>query len=230
VFQLTVPLEGEFFGVDFNPAADRLRIVSDLGQNLRHDVNENGMTTIDGPLSCSPPMPAAGITMAAYTNNDLSDQTGTTLFDIDTDLDQVAVRAPANNGSLSATGALGHDVVPAGGFDIYSTLDDDGVTSSVVGLATLKAEGHPRAIHRVNLLTGRASEIGSLKRNTPVVDIAVPLGQGTTGRMGAIASLRALHHHVLYDRLELAAPAAGCCGPRRRGGRGIDRRGGEPGG
>ena len=31
---LSVPLMGTSFGVDFNPAADRLRIVSDLGQNL----------------------------------------------------------------------------------------------------------------------------------------------------------------------------------------------------
>jgi len=31
--QLTVPLEGSFFGVDFNPAANALRIISDTGQN-----------------------------------------------------------------------------------------------------------------------------------------------------------------------------------------------------
>jgi hypothetical protein len=29
VSQLTLPLTGMFFGVDFNPAADRLRVVSD---------------------------------------------------------------------------------------------------------------------------------------------------------------------------------------------------------
>ena len=32
---LTVPLAGAFFGVDFNPAANALRIISDTGQNLR---------------------------------------------------------------------------------------------------------------------------------------------------------------------------------------------------
>jgi hypothetical protein len=35
---LTVPLTGTSFGVDFNPAADRLRIISDTGQNLAHNV------------------------------------------------------------------------------------------------------------------------------------------------------------------------------------------------
>ena len=50
------------------------------------------MTTVDGTLSCTPPTPATGITMAAYTNNDLSPRTGTTLFDIDSNLNQVATR------------------------------------------------------------------------------------------------------------------------------------------
>jgi hypothetical protein len=36
VTQLTIPLEGTSFGVDFNPAADALRIISDTGQDLRH--------------------------------------------------------------------------------------------------------------------------------------------------------------------------------------------------
>ncbi len=35
VLQLTVPLQGSAFGVDFNPVANALRIVSDSGQNLR---------------------------------------------------------------------------------------------------------------------------------------------------------------------------------------------------
>jgi hypothetical protein len=45
VNSLTVPLDGTVFGVDFNPAADRLRIISDTGQNLRHNVNAGGSNT-----------------------------------------------------------------------------------------------------------------------------------------------------------------------------------------
>ena len=36
VSPLTVSLDGYFFGVDFNPAANALRIISNTGQNLRH--------------------------------------------------------------------------------------------------------------------------------------------------------------------------------------------------
>lgn len=39
-FLFTVVLDGKSFGVDFNPAADRLRIVSDTGQNLRINVDD----------------------------------------------------------------------------------------------------------------------------------------------------------------------------------------------
>ena len=82
VSQLTVALSGTKFGVDFNPAADRLRVVSDNGQNLRHDVNPGGATIVDGTLTYPPATtPASGVSGAAYTNNDLDAATATTLFD-----------------------------------------------------------------------------------------------------------------------------------------------------
>jgi len=46
---LSVPLDGTFFGVDFNPSVDRLRITSDTDQNLRADV-DTGATLSDGAL------------------------------------------------------------------------------------------------------------------------------------------------------------------------------------
>lgn len=53
-------LEGTLFGVDFNPAVDRLRIISDTGQNL--GVNfQTSETNVDTPLTVGtrqPPPPA----------------------------------------------------------------------------------------------------------------------------------------------------------------------------
>ncbi|MER6678380.1 DUF4394 domain-containing protein, partial [Streptomyces sp. NPDC000983] len=40
VSQLTTALQGRHFGVDFNPAANRLRVISDTGQNLRHNIDD----------------------------------------------------------------------------------------------------------------------------------------------------------------------------------------------
>ena len=52
-FLFTVVLDGKSFGVDFNPAADRLRVVSDTGQNLRINVDD-GTVIPDGVLTYSP--------------------------------------------------------------------------------------------------------------------------------------------------------------------------------
>ena len=97
VSQLTVLLDGTSFGVDFNPVADRLRIVSDTGQNLRHNVNA-GVTLVDDPLDYPPATSvnavgpnATGVTGSAYTNNDLDASTGTTLYALDSNLDQIDI-------------------------------------------------------------------------------------------------------------------------------------------
>ena len=108
VAQMSVVPSGTTFGVDFNPAVDRLRVVSDTQQNLRVDVT-TGATITDLALS------GAGVAGAAYTNNDADPNTVTTLFDIDAAADQVSVQAPANNGNLSPTGKLGVDTSNAVG-------------------------------------------------------------------------------------------------------------------
>jgi len=130
-----VALSGTFFGVDFNPAADRLRIVSDAGQNLSHNVNAGGTTAVQmmlntGPTTppAPPPPPVLGVSGAAYTNNDnepANPTTNTTLFDINTMSDQVVIQSPPASGTLVATGSLGVDAGPWVGLDIYSSLVGD---------------------------------------------------------------------------------------------------------
>ena len=176
---LTVPLAGTTFGVDFNPAADRLRIISDTGQNLAHNVNDAGVTAPNATLTYTippamPVVPALGVTAAAYTNNDLNQPgTGTTLFDLDTTLDQVVIQSPPGNGILVATGKLGVDAGGAAGFDIYSVLRD-GVTVANLPFATLAVNGTYR-FYSVNLTTGQAISLGRF--DEAVVDVAIPLSQ-----------------------------------------------------
>lgn len=180
VNQLTIPLDpaATAFGVDFNPAADRLRIVSDTGQNLRHNVNEGGTTIADGALNYlegTPPAPVAAtaVTAAAYTNNDLDASTSTSLFDLDGDRDQVVVQSPPNAGVLFPTGKLGVDADGPLGFDVYSTVRD-GVTIRNAGFAALTVDGAPN-FYRVDLLTGAAIRIGPL--GADVTDVAAQLEQ-----------------------------------------------------
>lgn len=183
VSQLSVALEGTYFGVDFNPAADRLRIVSDTGQNLRHNVNQGGATLVDDPLDYPPATAlngvgpnATGVTASAYTNNDLDAATGTALYGLDTGLDQLALQSPPNDGTLAAVGKSGTDAGVHVGFDIYSTVRD-GVTTAVQGLASVAADNGTAALYGVNLATGKLHPMGSFASQNKVIGIAIPLAQ-----------------------------------------------------
>lgn len=168
VSRLNVALEGTAFDIDFNPTVDRLRVVSNTGQNLRVNV-DTGATTEDGDLT------STGVSGAAYTNNDGSTDTATTLFDIDATLDQVVIQAPPNNGNLNPTGMLLADASPDVGFDIYSTVRG-GRTTDNTAMAVWQSEGRAR-LFRVNLLTGRAIVRGTFSSRSQVVDLAIPLQQ-----------------------------------------------------
>lgn len=170
VTRLTVALSGTSFGVDFNPAANALRVISDTGQNLRQPFATPGAATVaDGALSYAAPAVATGVNGAAYTNNDLDANTATTLFVLDTALDQIAIQSPANAGSLAPTGKLGVDAAGVTGFDIYSVLRNGSSVGSI-GLAAVNG-----SLYEVGLLNGTATRLGTL--GAGVTDIAIPLVQ-----------------------------------------------------
>jgi hypothetical protein len=176
--QLGVALDaGAAVDVDFNPTVDRLRVVTDSGQNLRVNV-DTGMTTEDTDLNYPAPLnlnPATGVSAAAYTNNDLSPDTATTLFDLDTSLDQIAIQSPPNGGVLAAAGTLLVDTAGDAGLDIYSTVRG-GRTVENKALAVLTTGDRAR-VYLINLLTGRASVRGTFGSKNQVVDLAIPLNQ-----------------------------------------------------
>jgi Domain of unknown function (DUF4394) len=183
VSQLTVALDGQSFGVDFNPAANRLRVISNTGQNLRHNIDDPagmpaaGTTATDTTLTYPPATGAAtGVTGAGYTNNDLSSGTATTLFDLDTNLDQTAVQSPANAGTLAPTGKLLVDSDSSAGFDVYTGLRD-GTAVSNTGFATLKVNGR-YGLYQIGLLAGGAKFAGAFPSRHQVVDLAIRLNQG----------------------------------------------------
>ncbi|MFD3718058.1 DUF4394 domain-containing protein [Streptomyces sp. NPDC058674] len=178
VSQLTVALSGTQFGVDFNPAANRLRVISDTGQNLRHNIDDAAAplgTTVDGTLTnpTTPPSTARGVTGAAYTNNDLNAATATTLFDLDTLADRISLQSPANAGTLAPTGNLGVNAAVNAGFDIYYNAR----SGTNKGFATLSTGGSYR-LYEINILNGRATGLGTFPSRQQVTDIALPLNQG----------------------------------------------------
>ncbi|MCX2575606.1 DUF4394 domain-containing protein [Pedobacter sandarakinus] len=139
---LSTLLNGTQFGFDFNPTVDRIRIVSNLGQNLRFNPLD-GSVTVDGGISLT----TAAVSGAAYTNN-FAGATTTVLFDIDSNGDRLYKQDPPNMGTLVDVGALGINVESNNGFDI------GGTSGLAYGLFTVSGT---QRIYSINLTTGAAT-------------------------------------------------------------------------
>ena len=150
VASLSTPLNGTAFGVDFNPTVDRLRIVSNTGQNLRVNPND-GATLVDGALNPA----TTGVNAAAYTNS-FNGATTTTLYDVDTNSDQLFIQNPPNAGTLVLVGSLGVDLQSATGFDISTGTN----TAYLVGTGAVGI-GSP-TLFTVNLTSGAAAMVGAV--------------------------------------------------------------------
>ena len=108
-------------------------------------------------------------------NNHADPNTATTLYDLDTNLDQIAIQSPANSGQMAATGKLTVDAGLNAGFDIYSTIAN-GSTVDVEGYATLQVNGSYR-LYKITLFNGKATDMGAFFRGNQVFDLAIPLNQ-----------------------------------------------------
>lgn len=163
---MPVMLSGTYFGVDFNPAADRLRVVSDNGQNLRIDVG-TGQTTIDGALTIGMGGPTPYATSVAYTNSYPGVVAANTmLFDIDSQSNMLYKQSPPNNGTLIEPKGMGIDVSPNAGFDI-GNISGKGYGIFTVGGAT--------SFYTVDLNSG--ATLPKFAFSEPVKGLAVGFGQ-----------------------------------------------------
>jgi Domain of unknown function (DUF4394) len=133
-------LSGTSFGFDFNPTVDRIRVVSNTGQNLRLNPLTGDIAAVD--LALNPGTPT--VSAAAYTNN-FAGATITTLFSIDPTTDKLYIQNPPNNGTLVEVGNLGIDINADNGFDIGGTsniayaLVTTGAGTSIYGINTTTA-------------------------------------------------------------------------------------------
>ena len=151
-------------GFDFNPTVDRIRIVGNMGQNLRLNPNDGTVAAVDGELN---PMPL-NVTAVAYTNN-FAGATTTVLYDIDTRLNNARLfrQNPPNNGTLEFVGSLGALIEGGNGFDIGG--------ASNVGYALLRSNGITR-VYTIDLMSGAATGGAALPGNPTVHGFTVGLG------------------------------------------------------
>ena len=138
--------------VDFNPAADRLRVITSDGTNLRINV-EDGKTTVDGALKFKDGDAMAGKTpnvIAAAYSNSYKGTKATALYDIDAS-GALLSQAPPNDGVLNTIGPLGIKLDGATAFNIVAQGEDNA--------AWLVTGG---SLYSVDLKTGKATMAGKL--------------------------------------------------------------------
>jgi len=177
-------LNGTEFGVDFNPVVDRLRVVSDTGQNLRVNV-DTGATITDGNLNVNGAA-RSGVTDAAYTAN-FASTCRTALFYIDTITDNLLTTADPNAGIVSVVGPLGVDASTSGGFEISTATD--GTNTALLALNASTSAN----LYSINLSTGATSSLGaiaSLNSGESIRGItATPATSGPANTVGGVVAL-----------------------------------------
>ena len=170
-----VTLQGTRFGVDFNPAADRVRVVSDTGQNLRLHPDTGALAATDPDVSYAQSDKQAlqkpELAGAAYTYNQRND-TLTTNYAIDQksgtlvtqgSVEETQPVVSPNTGLLRTVGPLGTGGLQEVTFDIADV-------SGTAYAALRGTSASATQLYTVNLSTGLATLVG------PVADGAALLG------------------------------------------------------
>ena len=159
IAQFSPLINGALASIDFNPTVDRIRLVTNTGQNLRLNPETGGIAATDLAINGgSSPV----VTSVAYTNS-VAGAVSTDLYDIDFTSKKLYKQIPPNEGTLVEVGALNVNFTGKGGFDI----NPDNSTA----LATLTV-GAVDKLYTINLMTGNATYLADLA--TPLVDIAIP--------------------------------------------------------
>ncbi len=172
---------------DFNPAANRLRIIGASNrQNYRLNLTVNPVTvTVDTALTFKTGDANVGkmpnVVSGAYTNS-YNGATATQLYDIETGNNILTNQNSANGGFLATTGALGITLDPndlTTDLDIFSTLFP--VADSAFLAANVMGGSSFDNLYTVNLTTGAATLVGRIGLGIAVRNIAIRLPNIRTG-------------------------------------------------
>ena len=162
--QTALPGSGQAV-VDFNPVADRLRLMSPDGTNLRVNV-DTGEAAVDGKLAYAADGPYAGkqakVVAGAYTNS-YAGTKSTALYNIDLASGSLMLQNPPNDGVQQEVGKIA-DGLEAAAMDIVS----DGKGGNTAYVLTGKT------LHQLDLTSGKPATLGDIA-DLPegIIDIAV---------------------------------------------------------
>ncbi|MBM3786057.1 MAG: DUF4394 domain-containing protein [Acidobacteria bacterium] len=161
----TPALDGTEFGFDFNPTVDRIRVVSNTGQNLRLHPDTGVVVAVDMRLNSDNNAPYR-VVASAYTNS-VAGATTTVLYNIDAELRALLTQIPPNDGRLNMVGMLQADLSEVAGFDISPRTNIGYVAARVRGVAS-------SVLYEVELPTGLARIVGLFDRHDQIGGLAIP--------------------------------------------------------
>lgn len=173
-----VALQGQAFGVDFNPVADRVRVVSNTGQNIRLHPDTGAMAATDPAPAYAAGDARAGtkpeLVAAGYTYNK-TDEKLTTNFAIDRNGGYLVTQGSRegvqpvvsfNTGLLFSVGPLGiADMVDA-------NMDIADVTGAAFAAVTTQSQSASR-LYSLDLASGKATLLGTVGDGSRVIGLAV---------------------------------------------------------
>jgi hypothetical protein len=141
--------------VDFNPVADRMRLMGSDGTSLRVNVDD-GKVTVDGSHKYKDGDASAGktprVVAGAYTNSWKGTQ-ATALYNIDAGTGALVTQAPPNDGVLNTVGSLGMAISGPVAFNIVASQPDKNDAWLATG----------GSLYSVDLKTGKATMAGKIE-------------------------------------------------------------------
>ncbi|MEK7954146.1 DUF4394 domain-containing protein [Luteolibacter sp. Y139] len=217
-----IQLDSARYGMDFNPAADRLRVVTSSGLNFR--VNPSTGACIDGDGNSgngvNPDSTINGGTTTvgevAYTNNFPDNGNITTLYSIDPLTDSLYIQTPPNNGTQNLIAGVTVGGIPLNfntvcGFDIPVGVNTAISNTAATGFAYAVLDSGSRRLYRINLSNGDATQLSvpsGIAIRSLAVATQVPVAIGLTATGNLIRFRRNTPTTTTTQALNLAALAA----------------------
>jgi hypothetical protein len=197
-FPFTLIQSPDGIGMDFDPVTERLRIITDIDQNYRVNV-DNGLTQLDVPTAYQPGDPGFGtdaiLIGAAYANN-FGGAPSTTLraIDVNKGPDRLVTFTDPNNGLFQSSAVLPFDAP-----SINTAYDISGLTGTGY---FVRSAGSPELYRST---PAGAELVGFIGSPAPVRGLAAPVGTPVGGQAAApeptpsaLAALVALPALILF--------------------------------
>ncbi|AWM39918.1 FG-GAP repeat protein [Gemmata obscuriglobus] len=179
------------YGFDFNPAADRVRVVAgslnfradpNTGAGVDTDNNAGNGINPDGPVNTG----TTSVDAAGYTNNQPNNGSITTLYTLDATSNSLFIQNPPNAGTQVSVqtitlGGSTLDFTAVNGFDIPAGVNAPSSNAAVTAGSAFAVlnDGSTTGLYSIDLVNGQATLIGNVGTGaTAVQGLAIQSDQG----------------------------------------------------